>query len=63
MLQGSGKRASQRLTGDPWKGRMRFARPNEAIVELVPGDAWMPDDRMKRGKIVADLAARKVTAQ
>jgi hypothetical protein len=42
---------------------MRFARPNEAIGELVPGDAWMPDDRMKRGKIVADLAARKVTAQ
>ena len=37
-----------------------FARPPEAIGELVPGDAWMPDDRIKRGTVVIDLATRKV---
>jgi hypothetical protein len=42
---------------------MRFARPTEAIGEPVPGDAWVPDDRMKRGEIVVDLATRKVAAQ
>ena len=40
-----------------------FARPPEAIGELVPGDAWMPDDRIKRGTVVIDLATRKVTAE
>jgi hypothetical protein len=29
----------------------------------IPGDAWTTDDRMKRGKVVLDLATRKVTAQ
>ncbi len=38
-----------------------FARPPEAIGELVPGDAWVPDDRIKRGTVVVDLATRKVT--
>jgi len=28
--------------------------------ELAPGDAWVPDDRIKRGKVVIDLATRKV---
>jgi hypothetical protein len=37
-----------------------FPRPAEAIGDSVPGDAWMPDDRIKRGKIVVDLATRKV---
>jgi hypothetical protein len=40
-----------------------FPRPKEAIGELVPGDAWVPDDRMKRGKVVVDLATRKATAE
>ena len=40
-----------------------FARPPEAIGELVPGDAWVPDDRIKRGTVVIDLATRKVTAE
>ncbi len=40
-----------------------FAKPAEAIVELVAGDAWLPDDRMKRGKVVVDLATKKVMAQ
>jgi hypothetical protein len=37
-----------------------FARPEEAISDPAPGDAWVPDDRMTRGKIVIDLATRKV---
>jgi hypothetical protein len=40
-----------------------FAKPKEAVADLVPGDAWVPDDRVKRGKIVVDLATRKVVAQ
>jgi hypothetical protein len=40
-----------------------FPKPADAIGDLVPGDAWMPDDRIKRGTIVVDPAARKVTAQ
>jgi hypothetical protein len=40
-----------------------FPRPKEAIVDLTPGDAWLPEDRMKRGKVVIDLATRKVVAQ
>jgi hypothetical protein len=40
-----------------------FARPQEAIGDLLPGDAWMPDDRIKRGTVVVDLATRKVTPQ
>ncbi len=27
-----------------------FAKPAEAIGDLVPGDAWMPDDRIKHGQ-------------
>jgi hypothetical protein len=37
--------------------RLRWRTP------LVPGDAWVPDDRIKRGKIVVDLVTRKVAAQ
>ena len=40
-----------------------FPRPAEAVVDLVPGDAGVPDDRMTRGKVVVDLATRKVTTQ
>jgi hypothetical protein len=40
-----------------------FARPVEAIGDLVPGDAWVPDDRMKRGTVVVDLVTRKVGMQ
>jgi hypothetical protein len=40
-----------------------FARPAEAIGDPVPGDAWMPDDRIRNGKVVVDLVTRKVTAQ
>jgi hypothetical protein len=40
-----------------------FPRPQEAIGDPVPGDAWMPDEQIKRGKIVVDLATRKVAAQ
>ena len=40
-----------------------FPKPAEAIGDPVPGDAWLPDDRIKRGKVVLDLATRKVTAQ
>lgn len=40
-----------------------FARPAEAIVDLVPGDAWVPDDQMRRGTVVVDLATRKVGTQ
>jgi hypothetical protein len=40
-----------------------FAKPAEAIGDPIPGDAWMPDDRMKRGTIVVDLATRKVGTQ
>jgi hypothetical protein len=40
-----------------------FAKPAEAIGDLVPGDAWVPDDKIKRGTIVVDLATRKLTAQ
>jgi len=40
-----------------------FAKPAEAVADLVPGDAWMPDDRIKKGKVVVDLATRKVTTQ
>jgi len=42
---------------------MGFERPAEAIGDLVPGDAWVPDDRIGRGKVVVDLATRKVAAQ
>ena len=40
-----------------------FAKPAEAIGDPVPGDAWMPDDRIKRGTIVVDLPTRKVAPQ
>lgn len=40
-----------------------FARPPEAIGELVPGDAWMPEDRIKRGTVVVDLATRKIASE
>lgn len=40
-----------------------FPKPEEAIGDPIPGDAWMPDDRIKHGKIVVDLATRKVTTQ
>src|ERR1700759_1275152 len=40
-----------------------FSRPTDAIGDLAPGDAWVSDDRIKRGKILLDLAARKVTPQ
>jgi len=40
-----------------------FAKPAEAVTDLVPGDAWVPDDRIKKGKVVVDLATRKVTTQ
>jgi len=40
-----------------------FAKPAEAVADLVPGDAWVPDDQVKRGRIVIDLATRKVTTQ
>ena len=32
-------------------------------IDLVPGDAWVPDDHMKKGKVVVDLATRKVATQ
>ena len=40
-----------------------FAKPAEAVTDLVPGDAWMPDDRMKRGTVVIDLVTRKIAHQ
>jgi hypothetical protein len=40
-----------------------FPRPEDAIGERPPGEVWVPDDRMKRGTIVVDLATRKVTTQ
>jgi hypothetical protein len=40
-----------------------FGRPEEAISDPAPGDAWVPDDRMTRGKILIDLATRKVAPQ
>jgi hypothetical protein len=40
-----------------------FAKPAEAVADLVPGDAWVPDDRIKRGKVVVDLSTRKVAPQ
>jgi hypothetical protein len=40
-----------------------FPRPSDAIGDPVPGDAWMPDDRIRNGKVVVDLATRKVTTQ
>jgi hypothetical protein len=40
-----------------------FPKPAEAVTDLVPGDAWMPNDRIKRGTVMIDLATRKVTAQ
>jgi hypothetical protein len=40
-----------------------FPKPEEAIGDLPPGDAYMPSGREKSGKFVIDLVTRKVTPQ
>jgi len=37
-----------------------FAKPEDAIGELPPGDAYVPEGRAKSGKLVVDLVTRKV---
>src|SRR5262249_10792921 len=40
-----------------------FPRPEDATGEPPTGDAFVPEDRIKRGKIVVDLVTRKVGVQ
>jgi hypothetical protein len=40
-----------------------FPKPKEAIGDLAPGDAWVPDGQEKRGKLTIDLATRRVVGQ
>jgi hypothetical protein len=40
-----------------------FPKPEEAIGEIPPGDAYMPSGREKNGKFVIDLVTRKVMPQ
>ena len=37
-----------------------FPKPEDAIGELPPGDAYVPEGRAKSGKLVVDLVTRKV---
>ena len=40
-----------------------FPRPPEALGDLPPGDAYVAEGHGKRGKLVIDLATRKVVPQ
>ena len=40
-----------------------FPRPQEAIGDLAPGDAYVPEDHEKHGKFVIDLVTRKIAPQ
>ena len=40
-----------------------FLKPEEAIGDILPGDAYMPSGREKNGKFVIDLMTRKVAPQ
>ncbi len=40
-----------------------FPKPADAIGDPPPGAAFVPEDRIKRGKIVVDLKTRKVGTQ
>jgi hypothetical protein len=40
-----------------------FPKPEDATRDPPPGAAFVPEDRIRRGKIVVDLATRKVTTQ
>ena len=38
-------------------------KPPEAIGDLPPGDAYVSEDHQKSGRLIVDLATRKVTPQ
>jgi hypothetical protein len=40
-----------------------FPKRQDAIGELTPGDVYVPDGHQKSGKLIIDLATRKVTPQ
>jgi hypothetical protein len=40
-----------------------FEKPAEIFGQLAPGDAYVPEGSEKTGRLVIDLATRKVTAQ
>ena len=40
-----------------------FPKPKEAFGDLAPGDAYVPDGQEKRGKLMIDLATRKIAPQ
>ena len=40
-----------------------FPKPQDAFGELPPGDAYVPEDHQKSGKLIIDLATRKVAPQ
>jgi hypothetical protein len=40
-----------------------FPKPEETYGELAPGEAYVPEGYEKRGKLIIDLASRKVTMQ
>ena len=40
-----------------------FPKPKEAFGDLARGDAYVPDGQEKRGKLMIDLATRKVVPQ
>jgi len=40
-----------------------FPKPADAIGDLVPGDAYVPEGHEKHGKFIIDIASRKVSPQ
>ena len=40
-----------------------FAKPAEAVGDLTPGDAYVPESHARKGKLIIDLATRKIAPQ
>ncbi len=40
-----------------------FPKPADAIGDLVPGNAYVPDGHEKHGRFIVDLASRKISPQ